>query len=67
MIDTLRKRAFALADEFGLDPDERVEIAEMLLKKDVYSWSTLKEEDFQRLVDALEGARLLGVLKRMRG
>lgn len=64
---TLRKRAFALANENDLTRDERLEFASMLLKQDLASWKELDDEDCQRLVDAMEGSHLLDVLKSQRG
>jgi hypothetical protein len=62
----LRIRAYAAATDLGLDRNERVELSEMLLKIDVSSWRALTEEQMQRVADALEGARLVAVLRQLR-
>lgn len=62
----LRIRAYAAATDLELDRTERVELAEWLLKIDVSSWRALTEEQMQRVADALEGARIVDVLRRQR-
>lgn len=62
----LRKRAFALANNIGLDRAERLELAEMLLQRDVTSWKHLVHYDVVRLVDAMVGVGLVAVLKDVR-
>ena len=54
-----RKRAFAMARELKYTRDERLELAEMLLKRDCASWETLSEAEICRLVDAMEGFALI--------
>jgi len=60
------KRAFSLADQLKLNAEERHEFGEMLLKKDLKTWRTLREEDAGRLVDGLYGAYLFTVLREQR-
>lgn len=62
----LRKRMFALANNIGLDRGERLELAEMLLGRDVTSWKHLVHYDAVRLVDAMVGVGLVAVLKDVR-
>ena len=54
------------ADEIGLDRDERIAIAEMLLRRDFTSWSQLDEGQVDRMLDALEGFQLIVELARQR-
>lgn len=54
-----RKQAFAMAKELRYTREERLELAEMLLKRDCASWESLSEADIARLVDAMEGFALI--------
>lgn len=54
-----RKKAFALADELGLTRADRIELAQTLLWRDLDSWQRLTDEQVSRLLDALEGYRLV--------
>lgn len=49
------KRAMALAGKFELTRDDRIDLAEMLLKRDIDSWARLTESELVRLIDALQG------------
>jgi len=60
------RRAFALANAIGLDRSERLELAEMLLGRDVTSWKQLVHYDVVRLVDAMVGTGLMAALKEVR-
>jgi hypothetical protein len=51
-----RRKLFALADEFGLTRDERLELASTILWRDITSWAQLDDDQVVRLLDALEGA-----------
>jgi len=50
-----RRKLFALADEIGLDRDERLELAKAMLWRDIESWKHLSDTQVDRLLDALEG------------
>jgi len=50
-----RRKLFALADEIGLDREERLEISRAILWRDITSWSSLTEDQVVRMLDALEG------------
>jgi hypothetical protein len=54
-----RGKLFVYADTFGLTRDERIELAETLLRRDVASWKNLTDRDVDRLLDAFEGAALI--------
>lgn len=61
-----RKKAFALADALGLTRDERIDLAETLLWRDLESWQHLSDEEVSRLLDAMEGGLLIAQLFAMR-
>lgn len=61
-----KRRAFAGARRAGLSRTERLEIAEMLLKRDVTSFDRLNETELRRLCDAFEGHWLVTVLHEQR-
>lgn len=54
-----RRKAMHYCDLYGLTRQDRLELAEMLLRKDVETWSTLDETELFRLLDALEGYGLI--------
>ena len=56
----------ALCAENDLRREERIELAEMLLKRDVDSYKSLTEEEISRLVDALVGFELISTLLSLR-
>ena len=49
------RRLFAHASNLGLTDDERKEIAEMILRRDVETWKKLTFAEANRLIDAFEG------------
>jgi hypothetical protein len=61
-----RKKLFAVADSIGLRRDERIELAQYLLRRDVESWGQLTEEQVARMLDALEGYELVTALLELR-
>lgn len=48
-----RKMAYALAKQLGLSREERHELAEFILKRDVRSWNELSDSQMERLADGL--------------
>lgn len=60
------RHAHALAKELGLTREERIELAEMLLKRDCQSWVGLREDELRRLVDAMRGVEYIGTLYAQR-
>ena len=56
------RKAMQYADRYGLDRDDRLHLAEVLLRRDVTSWKQLSEPDLVRLLDALEGFALINHL-----
>lgn len=55
-----------LAAEYGLDRDDRLSLAQMLLHRDVTSWKDLDDAQVCRVLDALEGAQLVGHLRSLK-
>jgi hypothetical protein len=55
-----------LAAEFDMTRDERIELAQYLLRRDITSWKQLTDAQVGRLLDALEGAQLILQLISMR-
>lgn len=50
-----QRRLFAHASTLGLTDDERREVAEMILRRDVETWKELTFGEANRLIDAFEG------------
>lgn len=46
---------FQLCSEIGLDRDDRIDLAEIMLNRDVPSFLDLDESEVCRLLDALRG------------
>jgi hypothetical protein len=61
-----RRKLFALADEVGLDRDERIELSRAILWRDITSWSNLDDAQVSRLLDAFEGYEKISWLLRNR-
>jgi hypothetical protein len=61
-----QRRLWGLASSIGLTRDERIEFAEMVLKRDVSSWSTLDVDEMRKLGDYLHGFELCFALLRQR-
>jgi hypothetical protein len=54
-----RRYLFALAGRYHLTQQERLELTEQILRRDVYSWNELSTPEMARLVDVFEGHALL--------
>jgi hypothetical protein len=66
-LETARKRKmFVLAREIGLKDEERWSLAEMILRRDITSWSQLDDAQVRRMLDALEGYQLITEIRRQR-
>lgn len=61
-----RRKLFAVARGLGLRDDERIELAQYLLRRDITSWKDLTEEQVCRLLDACEGYELVSTLLGLR-
>ena len=62
----LERKLFLMADEIGLTRNERIELAQILLRRDITSWKNLTDEQVLRLADALEGFQLVTTLLALR-
>ena len=61
-----RVKLFVYADAFGLTRDERIGLAEMILRRDIGSWKNLTDAQVDRMLDALEGCALVMHLMQQR-
>ena len=61
-----RRKIFLLADALGLTRDERIELAEVVLRRDLVSWKQLDDAQVDRMLDVLEGAAMVLELLRQR-
>jgi hypothetical protein len=61
-----RRKIFLLADALGLTRDERIELAEVILRRDLVSWKQLDDAQVDRMLDVLEGAAMVIELLRQR-
>lgn len=48
-----------LAKQLGLTREERLQLTEVLLWRDVPSWGSLSDAEVQRVLDAIEGYALI--------
>lgn len=58
-IEARRRKLFRYASTFGMSRDERIELSEILLRRDITSWHDLTPDQVDRLLDAFEGAALI--------
>jgi hypothetical protein len=61
-----RRKIYMLARELGLTREDRIDLAEKLLWRDVESWKDLAEPEIGRMLDALEGFELISFLRAER-
>jgi len=61
-----RRKLYVLSDELGLTREDRIDLASMLLRRTMASWSELDEDQVIRILDALEGHQLLTELEKTR-
>lgn len=66
-IENKRRKLFAYADTFGMSRQERIDLSEILLRRDITSWQDLTDSQVDRLLDAFEGAALIIHLLETRG
>jgi len=66
VIEAKRRKLFDYAAKFGLRRDERIELAEMILRRDIMSWSDLDERQIDQLLDAFEAAAFVFYLINQR-
>lgn len=61
------RKAMLYVDTYGMSRDERISLAEIILRRDVTSWTELDEAQITRLLDAFEGHALIQHLLDSRG
>lgn len=66
MPEARRRKAYLLAREIGLSRDDRLHLAEYLLRRDVTTWEGLDDEQISRLLDGMESHMLILELYRQR-
>lgn len=54
-----RKKLFVYADAFGMSREERIDLAQNILRRDITTWKSLDDAQVDRMLDALEGAVLI--------
>ncbi len=62
----LARKAHLLVKRMGLTREERIELAEYVLRRDLGSWKGLEEADYARLCDVMEGWGLIQALLNSR-
>lgn len=60
-------KAMGYARRYNLTREDRLQLAEVLLWRDVHSWKTLNEPELCRVLDALEGYALITHLRWSKG
>lgn len=60
-------KAMSYARRYNLTREDRLQLAEVLLWRDVASWKTLSEPELCRVLDALEGYALITHLRWSKG
>lgn len=50
-----QRRLFASARSLGMTDQERIDLAEVILRRDVESWKDFTTQEAGRLIDAFEG------------
>lgn len=66
LVESKRRKAYCIADELGLTRDERIEMARVLLWRDVTSWGGLSDSQMERLLDAMQGFQIVVEIFRQR-
>ncbi len=56
---TKLRKARSYATSHGMSRDERIDLAEIILRRDISSWADLTEPQVERLLDAFEGHTLI--------
>lgn len=60
------KKLMLLSKEIGLLDHERIELSQIILRRDITSWRQLDDEQVRRMLDALEGYEKITALLDMR-
>lgn len=59
---TKLRKAMMYCDMYEMTRDERLSLAQMVLRRDITSWKSLDEEQLGRMLDSLEGYGLIAHL-----
>lgn len=59
MPEARRRKAYVLAREIGLNRQDRLDLAQYVLRRDVSTWKGLDDEQVTTLLTALEGYQLI--------
>ena len=62
-----RRKAYMVAKQIGLTDEQRMALAETILRRDITSWKQLDDDQIVRMLDALEGYELIVELRRQDG
>ena len=62
-VEARRRKLHMVAKEIGLSRDDRIELSQYILRRDITSWTELDEAQMTRMLDALEGYGLICHLK----
>lgn len=60
------RKLMACATELNMTREERIDLAQMALRRDITSWKQLSDEQVVRLLDHFEGHHLLNELLAQR-
>lgn len=60
------RKLHLIAGEIGLSREDRIDLAQYLLRRSITSWKQLDHEQVMRLLDAIEGHQLVSELLRQR-
>jgi hypothetical protein len=60
-------KAMTYARRYELDRDDRLQLAQVLLWRDITSWKDLTEEQLTRILDCMEGYALINHLRWQKG
>lgn len=65
-VEARRRKMWVLSKEIGLTDEERVELAQYILRRDITSWGGLDDGQVTRLLTAMEGFQLIRDLLSLR-
>lgn len=58
-VEARRRKLHMVAKEIGLSRDDRIELSQYILRRDITSWKQLDDDQVVRMLDALEGFALV--------
>lgn len=61
--EKMRRAMFAMANDLGLERQDRIDLAEMILERDCTTWGDLSFEEASKLLTAMNGYVLIRHLK----